>query len=135
MAARTVKLDKAPQIPAEMRTTHDRFERWRGSHRGRLPIPDELWSAAAELAKEHGVFRTAKVLRLDYAKLKVMATGARKKRSPTAPPRFVELLPPPSGSRECVIEWEGPRGKLRIHWTDVTAAEIAELTRMLWEPE
>jgi copper/silver efflux system protein len=53
-----------------MGTAHGRFERWRKSHRGRLPIPDALWRAAAELAKEHGVFRTAKVLRFDYTKLK-----------------------------------------------------------------
>jgi hypothetical protein len=83
---------------------------------------------------EHGVFRTAKVLRLDYTKLKAMATGAGKKRT-TGPPRFVELLPPPSGSQECVIECEGPRGKLRIHWKGVTATDIVKLTGMLWESE
>ena len=66
MALRTVKLDKAPEIPIEMRRTHGRFEHWRKSHRGRIPIPDALWRAAAELAQVHGVFRTAKVLRLDY---------------------------------------------------------------------
>jgi len=118
-----------------MRAVHGRFERWRKSHHGRLPIPDVLWRAAAGLAKQHGVFRTAKALRLDYTKLKTMAVGSGKKRKPATPPRFVELLPPPASSQECVIEWEGPRGKMCIHWKDVTAADVARLTRMLWESE
>ena len=58
------------------------FTRWRKSHTGRLPIPDPLWAAAAEMAREHGVFRTAKVLSLEYGKLKrLMAesqTGPRR---------------------------------------------------------
>ena len=37
------------------------------------------------------------------------------------------------GARECVIELDGPLAKIRIHWKDVTAAEIADLTRMLSE--
>ena len=32
-----------------------------------------LWAEAAEVAREHGVFRTAKVLRLEYGKLKRLA--------------------------------------------------------------
>ena len=116
-----------------MRRTHGRFERWRKSHRGRLPIPDALWRAAAELAQEHGVFRTAKVLRLDYTKLKGMTAGAGNKRKSSAPPRFVEFFPATPGARECVIELDGPHGKMRIHWKDVSVAEVADLTRMLWE--
>jgi hypothetical protein len=116
-----------------MRKAQGRFERWRKSHRGRLPIPDALWKAAAELAKEHGVFRTAKVLRLDYTKLKRMAGGTVGKRKVSAPPRFVEFFPVTPGARECVIELDGPVGKIRIHWRDVTAAEVADLTRMLSE--
>ena len=60
----------APDIPDGVRVLHGRFARWRKSHTGRLPIPDPLWAAAAEMAREHGVFRTAKVLSLEYGKLK-----------------------------------------------------------------
>ncbi len=116
-----------------MRQTLGRFERWRKSHRGRLPIPAALWKAAAELAKEHGVFRTAKVLRLDYTKLKGMTSGTGSKRKASAPPGFVEFFPVSPGTRECVIELDGLRGKIRIQWKDVSAAELADLTRMLAE--
>lgn len=40
------------------------------SHTGRLPIPEPLWAAAVELAREHGILHTAKALRLEYGKLK-----------------------------------------------------------------
>jgi hypothetical protein len=64
----------APDIPDGMRVLHGRFARWRKSHTGRLPIPDPLWAAATEMAREHGVFRTAKVLSLEYGKLKRLTT-------------------------------------------------------------
>jgi hypothetical protein len=94
-----------------MRKTQGRFECWRKSQRGRLPIPDALWKAAAELAKEHDVFRTAKVLRLDYTKLKTLAGGTVSKRKASAPPRFVEFFPVTPGARECVIELDARLAK------------------------
>ena len=63
-------------VPDSMQRVYRRFERWRGSHRGRLPIPAGLWASAAMVAREHGVFQTAKVLRLEYAKLKLMVASA-----------------------------------------------------------
>ena len=59
-----------------MQRIYQRFERWRSSHQTRLPIPPALWTSAAEVAREHGVFRTAKILRLEYAKLKRLAESA-----------------------------------------------------------
>jgi hypothetical protein len=110
----------APDVPNSMRGIHGRFARWRKSHSGRLPIPEALWTAAAEAAREHGVFQTAKVLGLEYDKLKRLATeshpAGRRTTRPSAPPAaFVELLTPGAGGgMECLIELEGPRGKMRI---------------------
>jgi hypothetical protein len=42
-------------VPMGMRRVFQRFERWRKSHTGRLPIPEHLGASAAELAREHGV--------------------------------------------------------------------------------
>jgi hypothetical protein len=53
------------EIPHGMRRIYLRFVRWRSAHPGvRLPIPPRLWRAAAEVAREHGVCRTAQVLHL-----------------------------------------------------------------------
>ena len=128
----------APDIPDGMRVPHGRFARWRKSHTGRLPIPDPLWAAAAEMAKQHGVFRTAKVLSLEYAKLKRLTTGShagrlRTARLSTPPAAFVELLTPGTGGAECLIELEGARGKMRIQWKGSITPDLAGLSRVLWE--
>jgi len=130
----------ALDVPDGMQKVYRRFERWRSSHQGRLPIPKALWASAAEVAREHGVFRTAKVLRLEYAKLKRLAGSAAPVKRRVAPPaEFLELVAPrvaPSGPglTEYVIELEGPRGKMRVQWKGATAPDLAGLSRGLWEP-
>lgn len=129
----------ALEVPDGMQRIYRRFERWRSSHQGRLPIPPALWASAAEVAREHGVFRTAKILRLEYAKLKRMTKSAAPvKRKPAPPAEFLELVAPQvassrSGLMECVIELEGPRGKMRIQWKGATSPDLAGLSRALWE--
>lgn len=134
----------ASEIPVNMRRVCRRFERWRDGHGGRLPLPEALWAAAAAAAREHGVFQTAKVLRLDYSKLKRMAAAAPPIVRPVAKPplgttAFLELAPPSAASSgpdraECVIELEGPRGRMRIQWKGAAASDLAALSRALWEP-
>jgi hypothetical protein len=123
-----------PDIPNGMRRVYRRFERWRSVHGGaRLPIPEPLWASAAEVAREHGVFHTAKVLRLEYGKLKRMVQSARPM-AKTATPTFVELVAPQTGGlSECLIELEGPHGKMWIQWKGTTAPDLAGLSRALWE--
>ncbi len=124
------------EIPVGMRRVCRRFEHWRKGHQARVPIPEALWAAAADAAREHGVFRAAKVLHLEYGKLKRMAeTSPVPVRSTVAPTTFLELMPPQAvGAVECLIELEGPRGKMRVEWKGATATDLAELSRVLWEP-
>jgi hypothetical protein len=62
------------EIPRGMGRVYRRFARWRNAHPGvRLPIPPRLWKAAAQVAREYGVCRTAQVLHVEYGKLKRMA--------------------------------------------------------------
>ena len=100
-----------------MRKVYRRFERWRSTHTTRLPIPERLFAAAVELARERGVSATAQALRLEYGKLKqllesatpvvksrgVKAPAARRSRS-IVPPAFVELMPSPTAG---LSEWGG----------------------------
>jgi hypothetical protein len=126
-----------PVVPTDLQELSGRFEDWRRTRRGKLPIPEPLWEAAAELARSHGVCQTAQVLRLEYKTLKQLAGGqgggkpVRRRRAP-APATFMELTPP-TAAAECVIELEGPRGKLRIQWKGTTAPDLAGLSRVLWE--
>jgi len=114
-----------------------RFQQWRKARQGRTPIPDELWEAAAAMARQDGVNRTATALGLDGSKLKRRmgeSAAAATRRTATAPPAFVELRAPanPVANRpEYTIELEGRHGKLRIHCQGATAAELAGLSRAL----
>src|SRR6266540_1327973 len=104
------------EVPSGMQRICRRFERWRSSHRGRLPIPEGLWASAAAVAREHGVFQTAKVLRLEYGKLKRMVEAAPSGvRSAAGRSRgsamFLEWLPPQAVGRRCERHRTGGPGQ------------------------
>ena len=138
-------------FPADVQKTYRHFVHWRSSHAGRLPIPEPLWAEAVQLAREHGINATAKVLHLEYGKLKgkIQALGqgedversrtarAGRKRSQPRPPAFVELFAPPipGSSLECRVELEGRRGKMRIEFKGIATAELVALSRALWDGE
>ena len=114
----------------EVRT---RFENWRQNRQGKERIPDELWSAAIEVARRDVVNPTAAALHLDGGKLKRRMMAADSVSTKAMPPTFVELLASTVDLRDCMIELEGRKGKLRIHWKGATAADVATLSRALWD--
>jgi len=128
---------KSSRIPS-LEDVRSRFERWRRTRQGKAPIPEELWLAAAAVARRDGVNPTAVALHLDGGQLKrrMVASGRVARKEP--PAAFVELLAPSqarSGSHrpEYTLELEGRNGKLRIHCQAATAAELATLSRALWD--
>ena len=88
-----------------------RFRRWRESRKQGQRIPTVLWAAAAGLAKQHGVHRVARELRLDYNGLKnrVGPVGPAK-RPAKIDAQFVELFAAPASAVtpvcECAVELE-----------------------------
>ena len=94
------------------------LEEYRRSRSRRAKLPETIWDAAAELAREYGVNAVAQPLRLDYMRLKKRlgeeANGRRDKSGPV----FVELVTaPPAAREEYVIEFESPAGsKMRLQW-------------------
>ena len=108
-----------------------RFEEWRENRQGKSAIPDELWSAAVQLARKDGVNRTAAELHLDGGKLKRLMVGKTTRGKPA--PAFVELLTPRAISiPECTIELEGRHGTVRIQLKGASASDLAALSRALW---
>jgi hypothetical protein len=111
-----------------------RFEQWRQTRKGKAAIPDELWSAAAEVARKQGVSRTLTELRVEWNELKRRMATAPGVARQSAPPAFVELVAPHAQSlSECMIELEGRRCKLRIQLKGASASYLASLSRELWE--
>ncbi len=121
-------------IPIGMEKVYRRLERWRMTRRGRSAIPKPLWTAAAVVAREHGVNWTSKVLHLEFKKLKEYVESARPQERRATGTQFVELMAsPPAGFSECVIELEGRRVKMRIQWKGMTAADLSQFSRMIME--
>jgi hypothetical protein len=88
-------------------------------------LPDSVWQAAVELAREHGVYSVARHLRLDYTGPKKRLGGVSHRRRKARKPAFVELFAPPSAMQgECLIEFESLHGsKVRIQWKAATSAD------------
>ena len=110
-----------------------RFEQWRRTRAGRGRIPETLWAMAVAAAKEHGSYKTARTLRLNYTALnkRVAVGGSRGSWPDKEAPRFVQLpMAPAGGSPECIVEVENGEGtKLRIHLKGGATADLASLSR------
>jgi hypothetical protein len=122
------------EVPVAMRKVYRRLERWRRQRTGRARIPEALWTAAGELAREHGVNQVSRVLGLEFNHLKRLAEAGRPSvRQRRAMPAFVELIAPQTAfAPTCIIELEGQRGTLRIEWKGTTT-DLATFSRGLWE--
>ena len=116
-----------------LETARRRVARWREArtHRG-VPMPAPLWAAAVALARQHGLYTTARTLRVDYGSLKKRRDAAGAARVPA--PTFVELAAPrPTDLGACVIELEAPQGgRMRIEVTGATLADLVALTQVAW---
>lgn len=117
-----------------------RFDQWRAGRKVGERIPLELWAGAVASAVEHGVYRVAAELHLDYAVLKRRASLAGGKAPATEAPRFVELFAPAGPTRpavtshpECVVEWDNAHGaKMRVELNGNGLAGLSSLCSAFW---
>ena len=116
---------------ARMERVRQRLERWRGTRaHARSPIPADIWAAAVTLARQHGLYQTARAVCIDYGALKAHVEAADQ--AGHAAPTFIELAPPtPRGVGECVIEIAGARATVCIRVPGLTLADVATLSRTL----
>ena len=122
-----------PEPIAELQRQLDQF---RSTRQRRTKLPESLWQAAVELARQHGVYSVAQPLRLDYMGLKKRLEPSSHRRKALRP-AFVELITPhPATLEECVIEFESSRGaKMRIQWKASAPPDWASLLRAWRETE
>ena len=114
------------------------LEDFRSSQPGRMKLPESLWQAAVELARQYGVYPVAHPLRLDYMGLKKRLGEVRPHRGrKAAAPAFVEVVAAqPAALEACVIEFESARGaKMRIHWKAAIPPDWTNLLQAWWETE
>ena len=122
-----------PTIPEAILQLQRQLEQFRSVQPRRTKLPESLWQAAVELARQHGVYSVAHPLRLDYTGLKKRLGGVPIVGRKATKPSFVELITP---QEECVIEFESPSGnKMRIQWKASTPQDWASLLRAWREAE
>ena len=118
-------------VAARFEAARREFETWRQARTSRSRIPENLWTVATDLARECGVFRTARELHLNYSALRerMDSTHSRIVRRQPVTMGFVEVVPTPAVCySECTIEIERGRGsKVRIHLKSREAPDLGQI--------
>ena len=122
---------KSIPIPEPIAQLQRQLDQFRSTQPRRTKLPESLWQAAVELARQHGVYSVAHPLRLDYMGLKKRLGGVPGLRRKATRPAFVELIAPhPATLEGCVIEFESASGgKMRIQWKASAPPDWASLLR------
>jgi hypothetical protein len=128
---------ESASIPEPVAQLQRQLEQFRSSQPGRTKLPESLWQAAVELARQHGVHPVAHPLRLDYTRLKKRLGEPPIVRRKATKPAFVELVAPSRAQlEECVIEFESSGGsKMRIQWKATAPPDWTILLRAWRETE
>lgn len=137
-----VKVAQARQ-GERLEEVRERFKCWReGRGRGEH-IPRELWVAAVEIAREHGLPVAARELQVDPDRLKRRQQAQQPAGGPLPTSRtetqFVELTVAPNREPTdrvlcaCTIELENTRGaKMRVELNGHGLASLAGLCSAFW---
>ena len=132
----TKNLPVLRSIPPKVRILLRRIEKWRSTRTHGTRMPEELWRSSASLAREHGLSRVARLLRLDYYTLKECLNSLERETNKGSGPKpsFVELPPlSPAPVSECIVELEHPRGcRMRIQVKGTPTPDVAMLCQTFW---
>ena len=150
---------KTRRSSEELSPLKQEFAQWRAGRKVGERIPVALWAQASEAAAEHGAYRVAVELHLDYAELKRRATRtAGTVGAGALAPRFVELFtphgtvqtaptvpptqttqpgrpaqPPQALPAPCVIEMTNARGaSMRVELNGCALAGLSSVCSAFW---
>lgn len=136
---RSKKPTATPTDFVDIEQVRGRLQEWRRRRKPGARIPEDLWIAAAKLARKCPPGKIAHALGLDYKGLKRrLRTAAQRTTSETpSKPGFVELVSfTPSSHCQCTMEIEDRRGaKLKLELKGVSAGDVAAVSRALWSAE
>lgn len=62
-------------VPDSIKQLGVQLQQFRGTHPRRTRLPEALWQAAVEEARQHGTYMVAHTLRLDYSNLQKRLGG------------------------------------------------------------
>ena len=121
--------------PPQLQPLARRLKAWRTSRTRGQRIPDELWKAAADLARVHGLSRTSSALKLSYYDLKRrLVVGRIQRRRRLTPAPFVEVAPPALapdlGERGTVELVQASGARLTLRLPNPSASDLLALVHL-----
>ena len=119
-----------PSSSHKLKEVQQQFEQWRKTRKSRKPIPEHLWQAAVEVAKQYSINHVARLLRLNHTALKEKVEIS--KQEVTA---FVEIpLPDKVSPFHWTVEMEKTSGaKLTMSCQGQGAFEaLVEMGKTFW---
>jgi hypothetical protein len=125
--------------PSGLPALGQRFRTWRATRQRGQRIPEELWQAAMELARIHGLNPTVAALKLNYYDLqRRLQAGRAPRRGRARAPVFVEVpaVPlPPGGDERGTVEWVQACGaRLILRLSDAGPNELVPLVKLFLRP-
>jgi hypothetical protein len=129
---------KSKSFLSEVRPVRCELQAWRRTRKHRDRIPDSLWNAMTELAREFGVSRVSQVMGVEYYGLKERVQGsASVGPSINNQAAFVELpIPAPTRQSECLVELEDGRGaKMTLRLAPGSGNEVLLLVQAFWRKQ
>lgn len=123
---------KSTPIPEPIAQLQRQLEQFRSTRSRRTKLPEPLWQAAVELARQYGVYPVAHPLRLDYTRLKKqLGVPPTRRQGRATKPAFVEFIAPSRTTpEEYVIEFESSGGsRMRIQWKSTAPPDWTNLLR------
>ena len=126
-----------PPIPEAIVQLQRQLDQFRSTQPRRTKLPESLWQAAVELARQHGIYSVAHPLRLDYMGLKKRLGGIPILRRKATKPAFVELIAPQRRRwRSASSSLKSPSGgKMRVQWKASAPPDWVSLLRAWREAE
>ena len=119
------------KIPIALYEARRQLDQWRSQQPSkRTRLPKEFWRQAVALAREYGLNKTARALKVKYESLKkhIEQSGANEEDSAKAQPEFIELLTATikPGTVECMLEWaDGCGATVRMHMRGAGPSELS----------
>ena len=135
-----ISKEKREELAAKIEPLRLQIQAWRQSRPLGQRMPEPLWEAATQLAKEYGVAPVQGILRVDYRGLENRVTGVSPSASAKTPApaqrMFVELPALVAPRRvEHTIELEDGAGrKLTVKVSGGNLSEVLPLAQAFWRP-
>jgi hypothetical protein len=118
----------------ELMALRQRVDGWRRNGGGRgSRIPEELWTSAVDVARDAGLYATARTLHFNYEGLKKRAQAAGKRKRGRGAAFVAVQMPAFNGGAKVVVDLVGVDGEqVRIDVTGADAMDVVALAQAFW---